>query len=170
MKITNPTNGAQAMRRASQGVRFIVMVTYFIATFLGRATEAPSGPQESPVWYWQTKGEGQQMKLEVRLDNKAIFTTTFSAAQAGRSAIPKKTYANAGCVLNGKVATQPRLGLKHLLPSVPWVARSARPRALGHNPLGIETNNARAGGVPTFNYPHTHPLPQRILDLSSSAT
>lgn len=33
------------------------------------------------------------MKLGVRLNNKTVFTTTFSVAQTGRSTIPKKSYA-----------------------------------------------------------------------------
>jgi hypothetical protein len=58
-----------------------------------KAAETSSASSEGSVWYWQSKGDGQKMKLEVQLQSKTIFTTTFSVAQASRSAIPKKSYA-----------------------------------------------------------------------------
>ena len=67
---------------------FLVGITLF-----GGAADAPPSPQEGPVWYWQARGNGQKMKLEVRLDKKTIFTTTFSIAHTPRSAIPKRSYA-----------------------------------------------------------------------------
>jgi len=75
-------------------MRTLLALTFlFSVTLLCSAAEAPSSSQESPVWYWHAKGNGQRMKLEVRLDNKTVFTATFSVAQTGRSAIPKKSYA-----------------------------------------------------------------------------
>lgn len=75
-------------------MRALFALTFlFGVMLLCTAAEAPSSSQEGPVWYWQAKGTLQNMKLEVRLDNKTVFTTTFSVAQTNRGAVPKKSYA-----------------------------------------------------------------------------
>jgi len=71
----------------------LALAFLFGITLFAKAAGAPSESQEGPVWHWQARGYGQRMKLEVRLDNKRIFTTTFSVAQTGRSAIPKRSFA-----------------------------------------------------------------------------
>lgn len=71
----------------------LALTILFGITLFAKAAGAPSGSQEGPVWYWQAGGNDQRMKLEVRLDNKTIFTTTYSVAQTIRSAIPKRSYA-----------------------------------------------------------------------------
>src|SRR5947209_4551647 len=55
--------------------------------------EAAGGVARRTVWYWKARSAGQRMQLDVRLDNKAIFTTTFSIAQSRRSTIPKSSHA-----------------------------------------------------------------------------
>ena len=70
-----------------------VITFLFGAMLFCGAGESRSSSPEGPVWYWQAKGSRQNMKLEVRLDNKAVFTTTFSIAQTARGAVPEKSYA-----------------------------------------------------------------------------
>jgi hypothetical protein len=70
----------------------LALAFLFSITLFGKAAEAPSSSQDGPVWYWQARSNAQRMKLEVRLDNKTIFTTTFSIARTARSAIPKRSY------------------------------------------------------------------------------
>jgi len=71
----------------------LASVLLFGAALFGKTAETASSSQEGPVWHWQARGNGQRMKLEVRLDNKTIFTTTFSIAHTPRSAILKRSYA-----------------------------------------------------------------------------
>src|SRR5262249_42988084 len=71
---------------------FFVLTILFGVGLFCVAAEVPFNSQEVPVWYWQDKGRGQNMKLEVRLDNKTIFTTTYSVAQTNRAAVPTKSH------------------------------------------------------------------------------
>ena len=92
----------KSLATASRGSRFslgvsmrmsLTLVYLFSIAVFGKAAEVPSGSQGRPVWYWQARGNAQRIKLEVRLDEKTIFTTTLSIAHTGRSAIPKRSYA-----------------------------------------------------------------------------
>lgn len=71
----------------------LALIFLFSIVPFGMATEVPPGSQERPVWCWQARGNAQRIKLEVRFDNKTIFTTTLSIAHSGRDAIPKRSYA-----------------------------------------------------------------------------
>jgi hypothetical protein len=71
----------------------LTLVFLFGIVLFGKATEVLPKSQERPVWYWQARGNAHRMKLEVRVDNKTIFTTTLSIAHNGRDAIPKRSYA-----------------------------------------------------------------------------
>jgi hypothetical protein len=71
----------------------LIFVFLFGVIVVGKGAGVPSASRERPVWYWQAGGSGRGMKLEVRLDNKAIFITTLSVARASRRAIPKRSYA-----------------------------------------------------------------------------
>lgn len=71
-------------------MRTIISLTILLGfTLFSRASEL----QEGAVWYWQDGGNGQRTKLEVRLDDKTILTTTFAVVQTRRATIPKRSYA-----------------------------------------------------------------------------
>ncbi|HEX5219118.1 MAG TPA: hypothetical protein VFZ59_06085 [Verrucomicrobiae bacterium] len=69
-----------------------VLGVLFGAALFGKGAEVPSRSGSS-VWYWQARDRSQRMKLEVLLDNKRIFATTFSIAQSGREQISKTSHA-----------------------------------------------------------------------------
>ena len=65
-------------------------------TLSAEETAVPrSGSQEPDVWFWQSGGSGQRMRLEVQLDQRAIFTTSFTATHTSRSAIPETSHSKA---------------------------------------------------------------------------
>lgn len=70
----------------------LTLAFLFSVALVGTAAEVRSDLQQRPVWYWQARGNAQRMRLQVRLDNKTIFTTTLSIANRGRSAIPRRSY------------------------------------------------------------------------------
>jgi hypothetical protein len=51
---------------------------------LTAAADSASGSQEGPVWFWFATCGGPVMKLEVRLDQKTIYQSSFPACRTDR--------------------------------------------------------------------------------------
>ncbi len=97
-RISNPESSAAMLAGPTIQMRpsmrtFLTLICLFSIAAFGKAAEVPPGPQERPVWYRQAKGIAQRMTVEVRLDDKTLFTTTLPIAHTGRSAIPQTSYA-----------------------------------------------------------------------------
>lgn len=74
-------------------MRTLLAMTFLVGVMsYCRAAEAPSSSQEGPVWYWQAKDRSQRMKVYLLLDNKVVFTATFSIAHGVRSTIPRRAH------------------------------------------------------------------------------
>ena len=67
-------------------IRYLAIMMLFTATTANPALPA----QEGPVWFWFATCGGPVMKLEVRLDQKIIYQSSFPLCRAERSSAHSK--------------------------------------------------------------------------------